>query len=399
VMDETRCCADCFSDDYLVKLVREHGTPSSSRCFWCGSPRQRSVELAELTEPMRSVVERYFVRYEDLAQSGHIDATDGEYIGDLLSQELQAISDNVSKRNDLANAILNHGLDYTDGDRTYDDDQFWFRREDDASYPDLTEELDDALDTLREAVWKHGHSLSAANTKSGIRPSPIVSEAIGLIRKELKLHKVTLPKGAKVFRARVEDDPIDDLSQLHAPLAHRVPAARANLSGQPVLYVADSLETALSEVRPAIGDLVVVGELKLRRAVRLCDLVRRGVALSPFEDLARHSRACAKQNMRAALGKEFASPIRPRDTARDYLFSQYVAQLIRRLGFDGLAFASSQHQSYPDAAINYVLFDTSAAVATAMSRHSVCGVEYNSFPVREDLSAHERRRRRVAGGP
>lgn len=375
--DMDRCCTGCFSDEYLIRWVGTQGKARRAKCGWCGSFRQRSVALAELTETFRSVVDEFFLRHEDLVQGGHTEAWDGELIGDLLSQEFGTFSAAVcASQNGLANEILNQGLDPRRGARTYDADTFWFGLEDDWSHREITEELADALRVLRNAVHTHGHALTTSGQQAGVRAGSQVDDAARVVKRELRNHEIVLGRGTKLHRARVEKKRIEKLSELGAPPASEVSGARANQSGHPLLYLAESSATAIAEVRPAIGDVVVVGDLVLQKDMRICALIQHAIPFSPFEDARRFAGEAATQRVRAALGQDFARPIRPSDTSRDYLFTQYIAGLIRRLGFDGLTFPSSQRGGRQDPGRNYVLFDTAAATVVSLNRHVITAIDY-----------------------
>jgi hypothetical protein len=372
------CCEGCFADEFLRQRIANSGTVLDAECDWCGSLGNRSIPLDELADIFAEVVDLFFVDANNLTQVGIIDPLSvGEGIGDLLDHLFETFSDDVEeRRNELANAILNESVDPQDGDPSYDDDQLWFRREYDWAHGEVTYEVAGAIATLRPFVFEHGPSVGVDITQKRVGGAQ-ERKALKVLRTELARQKTQLAQGTCVFRARVEGRTPLEPTQLGAPPAELINPARANQSGQPVLYVADTGETALAEVRPAVADVVAVGELVLTRSITLCPLLSRGLKRSPFQDPETFKALANEQSLRAELGRELARPIRPSDVAREYLFTQFLANTVRSLGFDGLAYPSSQ-RGWPKSGTNYALFDVSVARAKNVERFRVTSIEYCS---------------------
>lgn len=64
-----------------------------------------------------------------------------------------------------------------------------------------------------------------------------------------------------------------------------------------MLYHANSIETAVAEVRPSIQDTVSIGEFRLIRDVKICELLPNREYVSPFRSLKEH-RETYKRNVR-----------------------------------------------------------------------------------------------------
>lgn len=156
---------------------------------------------------------------------------------------------------------------------------------------------------------------------------------------------------AHVYRARVAskwqeiETILSDLpTQLGAPNGRTARANRMNANGIGVFYGALEPQTCIAEVRAPVGGSVVLGKFEFVQQVRLLDLPALQKVLvthSPFHpDYKRIAEKCAFLRI---LAERFSAPVLPNDEAFDYLFPQVVCEFLSEVvGFDGVAFASSQ---------------------------------------------------------
>ncbi len=175
-----------------------------------------------------------------------------------------------------------------------------------------------------------------------------------------------LPVNFEFFRARIahtfdeqkafcEDPP----THLGAPPKEKAGSGRMSAAGIPSLYLSGDPKTCVAEVRPSIGDDVVVGRFRSTRELTLFDLTAfsRGVdypVLSFFDPS--HSDRETYRSLLTHLHVELGRPMKAHDT--DYLMTQALAEFIRfyRDGlFDGIAFQSVQNAK----GVNFTLFDSS----------------------------------------
>ncbi|WP_434728494.1 RES family NAD+ phosphorylase [Pseudomonas soli] len=182
---------------------------------------------------------------------------------------------------------------------------------------------------------------------------------------EIPLVVKTLAAGSELFRARIarSKKELQEIlenpgAQLSAPPKLSAANNRMSAAGMPLLYVSQTLETCVAEVRPSIGDTVVVGTFSPTRDMTIFDFTAlegefHHEALSLFErgqqQRARH------RHMLRLLHEELGRPLRAQDT--DYVMTQALTEFIRYhkgVEFDGVAFRSVQNKE----GINYVLFDS-----------------------------------------
>lgn len=132
---------------------------------------------------------------------------------------------------------------------------------------------------------------------------------------------------------------------------------RANPRGIKILYLADSIETAVAEVRPWIGAYVTIGTLKLNKDITVVnlynDLNPKFKVFDPVE-----------AKIWEGINKSFAKPVNQGDEMWDYYATQYLAEAFKLKGYDGILYMSSQY----DGGYNVALFnpDDASVISTKL---------------------------------
>ncbi len=166
-----------------------------------------------------------------------------------------------------------------------------------------------------------------------------------------------IPATEDFFRARLHESSMEhrrlESHEIGAPPAGASKAGRANASGIRVLYVADSEQTAIAEIRPHIGAIISVGRFRPRQVMRAFDLSKepRVEHIDPFRDDFASELGAAR--LFGQLNKEFAEPIPPFTPERDYAPTQVVAEFLAEDGYAGLKYRSATSPS----GRNWVFFD------------------------------------------
>ncbi len=151
-----------------------------------------------------------------------------------------------------------------------------------------------------------------------------------------------------------------------APEPNKVTNGRANPDHIRYLYVCEDEDTPVYEVRPIIGDQVSVARFRLAKEVRLYDL---SLPKKPFEDQLFDSvDEYESAKLFNAIGTMFSRPFNG-DHAK-YIATQFLAEEIKNMGFDGLRFNSSLNTG----GINVVLFDPDACKAISSELVEVKGI-------------------------
>lgn len=203
---------------------------------------------------------------------------------------------------------------------------------------------------------------------------------------------VSIPKGRIFHRAQrgidqheVRDDEGEVIgeetmgfsSERMKPRLNRATEGRANPAGIPVLYLASSEQTAISEVRPWIGSEISVAQFKLVREVRAIDL-SRGHRRSPFmeitfEEMFGEAPIGAKRKTELVwldIDNAFSRPTTLSDDAADYVPTQILAELFMAAGYDAIIYRSQ----FGEMGYNLALFDVEDAEPINCAPFEVTGI-------------------------
>jgi hypothetical protein len=122
-----------------------------------------------------------------------------------------------------------------------------------------------------------------------------------------------------------------------------------NAAGIPVFYGALAADTAIAEVRPSVGGLVIVGRFSVSRPQRLLDFTRMGAGYSGSIFDAAYTERATRLRFLKQFHSLIARPVQPDDEPLAYLPTQAVAEYVANvLGFDGMLYASAQIGAAPD---------------------------------------------------
>ena len=170
---------------------------------------------------------------------------------------------------------------------------------------------------------------------------------LGTVRVGVLLENLEMGAGKVTdtwFRARIEDDgtPIPS-DEMGAPPPGNASSGRANPVGIPYLYVGSEPDTAVTEVRPQLGETLTVAKFTIEVDAKVVDLRSPRQSIAPFlmEDIEDIAALRGHIDFFERLGRELKTPIVPSAAAVDYIPSQYLCELIKKVGYDGVVYGSS----------------------------------------------------------
>ena len=171
-----------------------------------------------------------------------------------------------------------------------------------------------------------------------------------------------IQKDIPLFRARVFDSGLAPTAdEMGAPPASKAVAGRANPVGIPYLYLSFALETAIYETRVANHTQVAIGTFHATRNLSVLNLADIEPPdffdVAEVDSVAEQVRRVSFHRYLSALGNELKKPVRASDQPTDYIPTQYLCELAKSLGLDGVLYSSSLDAE----GRNVVLFDVSAA--------------------------------------
>lgn len=145
------------------------------------------------------------------------------------------------------------------------------------------------------------------------------------------------------------------------PLPGKAFEGRANPAGIPILYTANSLETAISEVRPWIGSEVSVARCRPVRSLKVLNLsVNHGDAPFAgvnFDHVMSGTEPPPSEKCNAVwaeIENAFSTPVSRSSDSAEYAPTQILAELFRSIGYEGIAYKSNLNRNH---GLNISIFD------------------------------------------
>lgn len=180
------------------------------------------------------------------------------------------------------------------------------------------------------------------------------------------------------YRARIhsvgQSEPFQ-LTEMGAPGRGRAGAGRINPEGMSFLYVAEAADTVIAEVRPWLGANISVGTFRLKRGARVLDIGKQSQTTGNDDP------NLFLQNKLAEVffaHKYFSAPKHNEDRL-GYLASQYVADVVKGMKFDGLSYPSALKKGGK----NTAFFDSEIAECIEVKVHEVAGISYKHAEKKE----------------
>lgn len=152
---------------------------------------------------------------------------------------------------------------------------------------------------------------------------------------------------------------------------HKTSDMRANYKYIPYLYCTPDSYVAVAELRPHLGSVISIARLQVNEELKLFNLA------SPLTN------DTDKNKFLNELGVMFSEPVDSSDSIKDYIPTQYMAEYIRDLGYDGIAYKSSYMNleasvkkgvSYTDIC-NFVIFNHSKVVPISSDTFKVLNMD------------------------
>lgn len=164
-------------------------------------------------------------------------------------------------------------------------------------------------------------------------------------------------------------------SGIGAPPVGQARAGRINPEGISVLYLADSIDTSLYEIRARLYDFVTVGQFKLKETIKVIDFSGLN-RISPFitnqqDDISFVQYAVNFECLKI-IANEIARPVR-NDNALEYLPTQYICDFVHSQDYDGISYLSTVRQN----GLNLAVFDPSVFDCISTELFDIKGINYS----------------------
>lgn len=372
-------CERCFG--YPELRDRFKTIDSKPVCYWCGARSVKVLPLHEFGQEFRRVVSQLYEPDES-----------GALLVDLLLEDWPRLLgpcfrlNHQHHRGPFLIAVLEAGLSRKELFTLGLDFGGRFSRKPTTLVDDWWERIE------RAALGRSSVAQGSAGTalRTGSTTSPLeLGEPMMPSEQELVLEDLSceLPVGSVLFRARIHQpskrNELFVCEELHAPPKEHAEAGRANGKGEPVLYLASDINTAIAEVRAFRGSAVAVGSVRVIRSARIIDTVGSTGLVSPFEcDCLQ--RICDLRGVLGRFGWQLSRPILRGERELGYRPTQHLAEFIRNCGYAGIKYPSAMGTGH-----NVVLFCPADAVVESVSYYRVRAVMVNKRPLGACESPYE----------
>ncbi len=374
-------CVDCVKEPHLKELITKGG--SSGECTICGSNGQvLDSEGNRFFQLTKALVRYHFSEWD----YNHHWGGDG-YESLFYGKENRFFDESRAKSDEDYEALV---LSITEGPvyEDYDKGVSVF-----AGYTDgqqnmllraLSTDLDPKILEISERLKTENHF----NLERGIKD--ILEEyqdvASLLLKEQMVLYRARVGFKEKKrsilcgFDTEFHYTPYKG-SEIGAPPPHIATSGRINRAGVSFLYCATEKYTAISEVRPHPEDRVSLAKFHLN-----CDANVFDLSSTQLLNFFHSDEKLDKFMPLNTLGVLINETIPPSERTR-YSFTQLIADCIRQLGFEGIAFNSTVGSGK-----NIVLFDHNKATQDELNAEVVnvksVSYEYTSEKLINDDDAY-----------
>jgi hypothetical protein len=208
-----------------------------------------------------------------------------------------------------------------------------------------------------------------------------------LVTSKKRMH--ILKKGIRLFRARIgsyEKEYYDEngnfnfdvgpLSpeEIEAPPYDKAQEGRINPKGIPYLYLANNIETAISEVRPWLKANVSVGHFILLNDLKLVDTSKDKHRYYVYFGKGKPKFSSTKKEsyIWGDINQSFSIPVTPGDEHNTYVPTQYLSEYFKTHGWDGIIYKSSLNKN----GYNIVLFNPQVAYLECAQLFDIEALKY-----------------------
>jgi RES domain-containing protein len=151
-------------------------------------------------------------------------------------------------------------------------------------------------------------------------------------------------------------------SKMGAPPTNKSKEGRSNPKGISYLYLSSDYKTSIAEVRPRVGAPVSVGKFKIIKNQTVLDTTS---SVSEESDI---------EHIWKSINDSFSAPMAYYEDNLQYVSTQYLAELFKGAGFDGIKYKSSVRKG----GYNLLLFNKKIATCVQCRLYYVEEIIYKT---------------------
>ena len=357
-------CNECFKDTQIRSIIESGNTKGV-----CPICRKKNVFLYN-TDKDKSLIDIFndlILIYTPQEQLSHgYPTSEMHMLSDELKDQWNIFSDNIpSNMVYEITKILSHDL-YTALPSLFD------------SPIGVPEKYDSSCleehSILKGHTWKdfvehikhnnrfHTHMI---NTEK-------LSTYLSYLRKDYK-------KGEIMFRGRLcNGDTTFKTKDMGAPPPEFAKEGRANSNGISRLYLADSAETCIHEIRAGAFDIISIGRFKLKENIVVVDFKQLD-KFSPFNGDFDFLEYLLNKPILQQIDEEMGRSVRASDNHLDYVPTQYLCDFIKTLEYEpGQKYSGVEYTSTLNlSGYNLAIFYPDKFNCTSVSTYMVNTLKYD----------------------
>lgn len=341
------CCDKCFDSFFLQKHINVHSTHEGN-CNLCPEQNRKLIDPAMLVDLFIPILELYC----------EVNAGNGQKIVNLLKDDWGIFK---SKSDAEVQKLLI--LIFSNPDLKLDNYEKKFTSE-------VTHTEEDWFKFKEEL--KHSNRFFPKSFPDHDKLSLILSYLSCELESDSK----------NFFRARIDSGiKLHPAEKMGSPPSEIATAGRANPFGISYLYVASTIKTAISEIRPHKSEHITIAEFSIKKNLKLIDLRSPKKTISPFGHSGTELELIhSKLSLLIKLGDELSKPVAQDKAPLEYLSSQYLCEFIKSQGYDGVIYTSSLGDGD-----NYAIFDESRLSIVSTNGYLIdkVDIEFEESDVRQ----------------
>lgn len=318
-----RCCPNCFCDPIAADIVRELAHDDAGDCDFCGSRDVPVVELSpecELYGYFEAMLEVFGPVSESVMPSSPLSP---QPLAHATNSLWNIFAIDTSKIEEFLCAMF-------EGEGWYAE----LTSHDVVVAPHHGQDDFAKYSLFGSGTWER----FVDSIKHDLRFHTRI-ENEGLFEQVCRAISRLVQRDELWYRARTwNKDSHPQVKDLREAPTNATRNGRMNVAGIPCLYIADSPLTAIAETRASAYDVMAVASIRSQRELEIVDLSRVH-AISPFDEIDCCVLAANVKNLQL-LRTELLWPMRQTDPELDYLPTEYISDLIKSFGFDGIGYKS-----------------------------------------------------------
>lgn len=354
------CCENCFTNLYIQEYIKDNGNVGN--CDYCCSKHCAVISIDRIGAYFRECFDKAYESLDD-GTGAYYDPEEKDYCGpnghsvdrlsviDILLEE--GALDNIDSDLLIEDIMDASGPSFRDlkhgGVDRYDDIHAPCYVLKDDLYGVYGTKLYHTWDHFKFLVKHYNRFFDVDGYPNGIDTR---KQLLDTLRPLIMEYMKVVPKDTKFYRARKRDSDIDfDTFIINKELSPAPPkyaqANRMSPAGISYLYVSSDCETACKECR-YLDEEIMIAEYRTNTEMQIIDFSEKSdIPISSiFSEDYEHDTHWFSHFLNLFV-EEISKPIdncMSKDRSYEYVATQFLAEYIRSLGFDGIGFNSSVNE-------------------------------------------------------